>query len=71
MSQIVLTAENDFEKDVLKRVEDKDFATRIFNGTFNRCGGGWTRFYPRTQGMYGDGDVESLIIRIEKPEESK
>jgi hypothetical protein len=52
-SQIVLTPENDWEKQVIKGIADKPSTVRFHNGSFYPCQGGYTR-----HGTYD----ESLII---------
>lgn len=60
--QLVLTPENDFEKNALRSFEDKPLDTRIFVGAFYDCRGGWTR-----QTEYVLRNCErSLILRTER-----
>lgn len=64
--QLVITPESEFEKDAMKSFNGKEAQTKIFNGSFYDCRGGWTRqkqFYPSI-GFPRDDDV-SLILRIE------
>lgn len=57
--QLVLTPQNEFEKNVLGSFEDKSTATQVMAGSFYNCGGGWVR--------HRDAD-RSLIIRTVKVE---
>ena len=57
--QLVLTPEDDFEKNILKMLH-KNFGDKTFMGQFYKCQGGWIRHRD-----YGDQD-ESLIILLEK-----
>lgn len=52
--QLVLTPENEFERNALKSIQDKPTDTSIKAGSFYHCQGGWTRHGP---------DDQSLIIR--------
>lgn len=67
LTQVVLTPESDFEKDVLRRFlgarsiepwlhDERPVKVHIYRGSFFECRGGWTRYQP-------DGD-ESLILRV-------
>ena len=69
--QLVITPENSFEKDALSSFGDKSFDTRIFEGTFYDCRGGWTRQSAISIPYYSsDSGDKSLILRIsEKKEE--
>ncbi len=57
--QLVLTPQNDFEKNALGSFEDKDLSLEIHRGAFYYCQGGWHR-----QG--GDAEERSLILRAEE-----
>lgn len=62
VTQLVLTPENEFEKNVLGSFADKKLTTNIFQGTFYDCRGGWARqkdYYP------SGSEDRSLIIRTE------
>lgn len=64
--QLVMTPENDFETNALKSFKDKETSTRIYNGQFYDCNGGWTRQKDIHKSFYGSSDTDvSLIIRIE------
>ena len=55
--QLVLTPEDDFEKNALGSFEDKDMTAKVMTGQFYDCAGGWMR----------QRDVDrSLIIRATK-----
>lgn len=57
--QLVLTPENEFEKNVLGSLESASTVTEVKGGSFYECGGGWVR--------HRDID-RSLIIRTRKLE---
>jgi hypothetical protein len=60
--QLVLTPQNDFEKNALRSFEGKSTATEIMAGQFYDCQGGWTRQQDTLSPMR-DCSVRSLIIR--------
>jgi len=70
--QLVLTPENEFEKNAMRSFENKEISTKIFTGTFYDCRGGWTRqttTYPHSP--YGnDKEDRSLIVRVTSKAES-
>ena len=70
--QLVLTPENDFEKNALVSFEGKETQTDIFTGSFYDCRGGWIRqknYY--RQNMYGGGsDDRSLILKTKQATKS-
>jgi hypothetical protein len=55
VTQLVLTPENDWEKQVIRCVGDGSRSVAIHRGSFYECRGGWNR--------HGAGD-ESLILRM-------
>ena len=62
--QLVITPDNDFEKNALKSFEGDKLEAKIFSGSFYDCRGGWTRqadFYPSN--LRRDDD-KSLILRM-------
>lgn len=61
--QLVLTPENEFEKNALKSFEDKPTETQIFTGAFYDCRGGWIRQTRYYDGVYGQSEDRSLILR--------
>jgi hypothetical protein len=69
--QLVLTPENEFEKNALGSFEDKPAEAEIFSGTFYDCRGGWVRQkdYYLPSG-YGDRNDRSLIIRVNRKGEA-
>lgn len=56
VTQIVLTPESEWEKSVIRSVEENQTNLTIRRGQFYHCQGGWDRL--------GSGD-DSLIIRTE------
>ena len=69
--QLVLTPDNDFEKNALRSFEKGTLEAKVFVGSFYDCRGGWVRqagFY--NQGLYspiGDTEDRSLILRMSEP----
>lgn len=69
--QLVITPENDFEKNALSTMREKPLDAKIFAGSFYDCRGGWVRqkeYYPANQFNMNDrhsGD-DSLIIRVDE-----
>ena len=59
VNQIVLTPENDWEKQIINDCKDGKKIT-IFHGSFYDCRGGWTR--------QGSTDEGSLIIKFSEPD---
>ncbi len=55
-TQLVLTPENGFEKEVISKVEGGKQEVVIYTGNFYKCQGGWTK-----HGIYKK-DTSSLII---------
>lgn len=45
-TQIVLTPETEFEKDVVEKFGENVTVASLFKGSFSECAGGWTRQYP-------------------------
>lgn len=66
--QLVLTPQNDWEKNALRSFEGGRPKAEIFTGSFYDCRGGWTRqadYYPNAYTKEREGDV-SLIIRVQQ-----
>jgi hypothetical protein len=61
--QLVITPENEFEKNALKSFEAKPTETKIFHGSFYDCRGGWVRQKRYYDGPYGESEDQSLILR--------
>jgi hypothetical protein len=67
--QLVLTPENDFEKNALNGFAKKPLSVQIFEGTFYDCRGGWVRqstFYQRFNFDHEPRDT-SLILKVAEP----
>ncbi len=60
--QLVLTPENEFEKNALRSFEDKPTKAEIKSGSFYQCQGGWIR--------QSASDDRSLILRTDVGEGS-
>jgi hypothetical protein len=66
ISQIILTPENEHEKNILMAIDDKEIETTMKIGNFGECKGGWVRYYPSI-----DDDLKSLMIVLkDKPKET-
>lgn len=61
VTQIVITPENEFEKDIVESIENKNLSTRIVTGQFYSCVGGWVRHTEHNAGS-------SIIIKVENKE---
>ena len=74
--QLVLTPENDFEKDALSSFNDKETTSEIFSGSFYDCRGGWIRQNSYHSPMHGmglsarDANDQSLILKTVTKENS-
>jgi len=55
--QLVLTPEEEFEKNAFHTFREKRLSAKIYDGSFYKCNGGWNR--------HGPDDI-SLILRIEQ-----
>ena len=64
VTQLVLTPEGKYEKDVIKGIGDKIGRVQVFHGSFYGCQGGWTR-----HANYPSADDRSLIMRLDKGDE--
>lgn len=65
--QLVLTGENEFEKNTIRMFEKQPIAAKIFYGSFYDCRGGWTRqeeVFPNTFGGGRSTGDHSLILRV-------
>jgi len=63
LSQIVLTPENEHEKQVLNLINEQKVETVIKVGNFNQCQGGWVRYYPSYRAFDESAeDIESLML---------
>jgi hypothetical protein len=45
VTQIVLTPETDFEKDVVNKYGRNAVTAQFYNGSFSECNGGWIHGY--------------------------
>lgn len=67
VTQVVLTAENDWEKSVLARIDGQSLT--VLRGQFYACQGGWFRQreeYQHSPFASGRVDPESLMLRVNK-----
>lgn len=64
--QLVITPENDFEKNALRSFEANPMEAKIFSGSFYDCRGGWIRQTSHYQSMSGveNSNDRSLIVRM-------
>ena len=54
-TQIVLTPENQFERNIVNDFDLTNSEVKLFKGSFADCQGGWTRLYDRGE--------DSIIIK--------
>lgn len=70
--QLILTAENEFERSAIATLMKEPSQAQIFEGSFYDCRGGWVKqsaFYPdRTWPSYDKRDT-SIILRVGKSED--
>ena len=64
-AQLVLTAENNWEKTILKMVHES-YPDETMKGGFYECQGGWIRHNP----VYNDEIDDSLMFRMPKTPKS-
>jgi len=71
--QLVLTPENEFEKNALAAITKNPFEAKIFNGQFYDCQGGWTRQRDEVcqppWHQAEENSNKSLILRVEPAKE--
>jgi hypothetical protein len=62
VTQVVLTPENEWEKNALRMVYDamQNGTASAYEGEFYECRGGWNRWAP----YGGTSDDRSLIVRV-------
>jgi len=64
--QLVLTPENEFEKNTVSSIADKNLSLKIYEGSFYDCRGGWVRqkeHYPNI--LLGSKEDKSIILRVQ------
>jgi len=71
--QLVITPENEFEKNALSSFQDRPLEAKIFAGTFYDCRGGWIRQARHTPSLSYvhhsmDREDRSLILRVDTPQ---
>lgn len=64
ITQIILTPESEFEKDVIEKFGKEDLKTEIYSGAFYDCRGGWVRQKKYFSGMYGESEDTSIILKV-------
>jgi hypothetical protein len=62
--QLVLTPQNEFEKDALGSFHERKLEARILSGSFYDCQGGYTRQNYLGDAIYGLSKDRSLILRV-------
>jgi hypothetical protein len=67
--QLVITPENEFEKNALSTLQEKPLEAKIFSGAFYDCRGGWVRqtAYIQPTSSFSHTSTsqdKSLILRI-------
>ena len=68
ITQIVLTPEPEYEKDVIKGLGDKISRVQVFQGTFYDCRGGWVRqtaLKHKSPYSFDAQDDTSIIMRLD------
>lgn len=64
-TQLVLSHENEWEKNILKML-NQSFPEQTYWGEFYACQGGWIRQSPYSFNYNQRSSNDSLIIRVEK-----
>jgi hypothetical protein len=67
VTQLVLTPETKYERDIVKGFGDKLDTVEVFNGSFYDCRGGWVRqsaYHRLHSGMWDADSDSSLILRL-------
>ena len=64
--QLVLTPENEFEKDVLGMLEKDKRDLGIYRGEFYDCNGGWIRWKESYSNYDHNRRDNSLIFRLDR-----
>jgi hypothetical protein len=60
-TQIILTPENQYEKEILKKVNNDNYNIEVKKGEFYSCIGGYMR-------MYSERETENIMMVIKKLE---
>ncbi len=75
VTQLVLTPETEYEKDIVHAFGKKLSRVQVFEGQFYDCRGGWIRqtaYYPeRGSPMQHERRDSSLIMRIDSDENNQ
>ncbi len=66
--QVVLTPENDYEKNILKLIESQKVKTTMKVGKFSDCQGGWIRYYDFDD-RFNQNKFDSLMVVLENDKE--
>lgn len=69
ITQIVLTPESEFEKEVIAKFGEDAIQTKIYKGAFYDCRGGWVRQKKYFSGMYGESEDTSIILIVNTKKE--
>jgi hypothetical protein len=71
--QLVITPQNEFEKNALSSFKDKPLDAKVYSGSFYDCRGVWTRQTEVYQSMQGlkDNSDQSLILRMTQGEDDE
>lgn len=66
INQIVLTPENDYEKNILNLIDSNKVDTTLKVGNFTECRGGWIRYFQYHPNRYDEGDIDSLMLILKQ-----
>jgi hypothetical protein len=70
ITQIVLTAESEFERKALVAVGEQGATVKVMSGRFYACQGGWIRNNLSWGTDIDSPDRDSLILRLNTPDAS-
>jgi hypothetical protein len=66
LNQVVLTPENEHEKNILNLINKKEIETTFKTGNFRECQGGWIRQYKFYGDEYDPSKIDSLMIILKE-----
>jgi hypothetical protein len=69
--EVVLTPENDHEREVLNLIESNSVETTLKVGNFSECQGGFIRYYPCVKDIWNKEHIDSLMIILKDKEPTK
>jgi len=62
IQQIILQPENEFERNILRAIKERENKVEFYYGSFGLCEGGWVRRY----GQYGNESYDKSLMLVIK-----